>query len=522
MTKASQKCAAVAVLSALLISSLAGCGGSKSGKPGESGMMGGPESGMPAAGGSGQSSSITVDVTYATTGTLDRSTEFAGKLEASNSVNVYAGSAAQVTKTYVSAGETVHKGDLLFEIDTKDLENNLELAYLKYQSAVNSADSSVRNAENNWDTSTNTYMTAKHNLEDLEDNYDDQLDDLKEDRNNKKDLYDDAQTAYDAEVKASGSASQATADALDSAKTAYETAKSAYESYLDEYDSKASSYETTMDNARLGMEYAKYNYDTVNGDDGTAQNQVQQAMISYQQALDSLDGAQVRAPIAGVVSAKNISDSDMVGTNTAAYTITGSGIPVVSFNVSEAGANALSVGDDVTIVYNSKEYKAKVIELSLDADPSTGLYAVKAQPESDLGTTRTGAVVKVVASTAHEDNALILPLSVVEYDDDQPYVYVYENGVARRKDLVTGMSTSDSIQVVSGITAEDAVITTWHPDLKDGAAVYNETLGGGSSQAAQPSGAMTDESGQPAGAPQGAAIPMSGEGDKSGAPDKGE
>ena len=83
---------------------------------------------------------------------------------------------------------------------------------------------------------------------------------------------------------------------------------------------------------------------------------------------------------------------------------------------------------------------------------------------------------KVKASTANVQNALLLPLDIVQYDENQPYVYLYQDGVAVRRDIVTGMFTAQYVAVESGLSAEDPIITTWHPDLKDGALVFCREL----------------------------------------------
>ena len=133
------------------------------------------------------------------------------------------------------------------------------------------------------------------------------------------------------------------------------------------------------------------------------------------------------------------------------------------------------------------------------ADPTSGLYAAKARTDESLGTSRSGGVVKVQASTARAENALVLPLELVEYDGNQPYVYVYRDGVAVRTDLTTGISSAEEIVILDGLSPEDQVITTWHPDLEDGAAV---TLMNGE-EAAAPA-----ESSAPAEEESGVEIPM--------------
>ena len=162
----------------------------------------------------------------------------------------------------------------------------------------------------------------------------------------------------------------------------------------------------------------------------------------------------------------------MVSPGAPAYIIDQEGAaPMVSFNLSEDGANALSVGSPVTVVYNGQEFSARITELSNTANPQTGLFAAKAQTDSPLGTSRSGGVVKVKASTAKAEDAMLLSLDLLEYDGNQPYVYVYRDGKAVRTDLVTGISSAEDIVILSGLSAEDQIITTWHPDLKDGADV---------------------------------------------------
>ena len=76
----------------------------------------------------------------------------------------------------------------------------------------------------------------------------------------------------------------------------------------------------------------------------------------------------------------------MASPTTAAYVIQTDGEQVVSFDVSAEAASALSLGDEVTIIYGGNEYAAVVTELSVQADETTGLFSVTARPLEDLGT----------------------------------------------------------------------------------------------------------------------------------------
>ena len=410
---------------------------------------------MPA--GEMQSSAISVQVTYAEYGSIDRNSEFAGKIEAARTIKVYAPAQAQVTQTYASVGQTVSEGGLLFTLDTEDLQEQVDSAYLQYQSALNSADSSLLNAEKSYNSSAQSYQTASDNLEDLEDEYEDQLDTLRSEKNQAKTAWENAQQAL-ADAEAAGEDTSDEKAAVDAAKETYKTQKS---------------------NARDDMEYARESYELVTGGEdgeGLASYTIQQALNTYEAAVEALENANITAPVSGTIVSKSVEESDMASPATASYVIQTDGEQVVNFDVSAEAASALSLGDEVTIIYGGNEYAAVVTELSVQADETTGLFSVTAQPLEDLGTDRTGIAVKVRASTAKAEETLLLDIDLVEYDENQPYVYVYENGTAVRHDIEIGITSKDTVSVISGITAEDAIISTWHPDLKDGASVTCEEL----------------------------------------------
>ncbi len=467
----------LAILSASLLVFAAGCGNKAD-----------PAS-APAESDSG-TEAIRVLTTTASRGDLSRGTEFVGRLEAAESVKVFPKSQGQIVHTYFSAGDAVKAGDLLFELDTENLETSLELAYLQYQSALAGAETSRMNAERAKDSSARLYVTIKDDWEDLEEDYDDQRSALRNAR-------DAAKEKLEAAEKALEDATQAQKPDVDikkleenvaTAKTAYETANTAFVTFVNTYEKTEDTYKTNKKNAKTDLEYAERAFDLVNGTGdgdgiGSAESTIRQAKLSYERAQKALNDAKVYAPISGVITTKNADDSDMVAMTNPVYVISDQEkAPVVSFNLSEDGANSLSVGDGVTVVYNGKEYQATIIEMAAEASATTGLYAAKAQPVVPLESSRSGAVVKVKASTANAQDELILPLDLIEYDENQPYVYVYRDGVAVRVDLVTGVSTADSIVIESGLTEEDQIITTWHPDLKDGAAVYAPSLEAAASQ----------------------------------------
>lgn len=287
---------------------------------------------MPA--GEMQSSAISVQVTYAEYGSIDRNSEFAGKIEAARTIKVYAPTQAQVTQTYASVGQTVSEGDLLFTLDTEDLQEQVDSAYLQYQSALNSADSSLLNAEKSYNSSAQSYQTASDNLEDLEDEYEDQLDTLRSEKNQAKTAWENAQQAL-ADAEAAGEDTSDEQAEVERTKEAYDDAISDYNSLYNEYERLEETYKTQKSNARDDMEYARESYELVTGGEdgeGSASYTIQQALNTYEAAVEALENANVTAPVSGTIVSKSVEESDMASPTTAAYVIQTDGEQVVNFD----------------------------------------------------------------------------------------------------------------------------------------------------------------------------------------------
>ena len=404
---------------------------------------------------------IEVQTVSASYGTIDRQTEFVGRVEAADSVKVYATSQAKVLETYAVPGQHVEKGQLLFQLDTENLETMVETSRLQYEAAVSGANTTIIQSKNAYDSAGDMYTTIKESRDAIEDAWEGAQRSLNQ-------ANAALQAAQEAGVTGEELAKLQTAQVA--AQMAYEQARNAYIQNYDKLDEQVKS-------ARKSLVTARDTYKNTKGDEdegitGTIQTQVDLAKISYDNAVKALNEAKVYAPVSGVISMKNVAASDMATPGAPAYVIDqDSAAPMISFNLSEDGANALTVGSPVTVSYNGQDYPAQITELSNAANPQTGLYAAKAQTEEPLGTSRSGGVVKVKASTAKAENALLLPLELLEYDENQPYVYLFRDGVAVRADVVTGISSAEEVVILSGITAGDQIITTWHPDLRDGAAV---------------------------------------------------
>ncbi|MBR4574320.1 MAG: efflux RND transporter periplasmic adaptor subunit [Lachnospiraceae bacterium] len=194
---------------------------------------------------------------------------------------------------------------------------------------------------------------------------------------------------------------------------------------------------------------------------------VAQAETGVEAAQLQLDYANVKAPVSGVITAKNITVNNMAAAGSPAYVITADDTQYVEFYVSEAVMDRLIVGQDVTVTRNGASYTAKITENSGIADAASGLFFIKAQILPGGDKLINGTKVKITLATDSRSSVITVPVDSVYYLNETSYVYRYINGKAVKTDVVTGISDSNRIEITDGLSEQDKVITTWASQLRD-------------------------------------------------------
>ena len=202
------------------------------------------------------------------------------------------------------------------------------------------------------------------------------------------------------------------------------------------------------------------------------------AKIGIDSAEYQLDMYTLTAPIGGVIEAVNVKEHDFASPQAPAFVISNKNTMTVTFGVSEGIRNTLQVGQKIEVDRNGKLYDAVITEIGSMVDQTTGLFLIKSCVNTPDDSLLTGSSVKVTAETYSQTDAILIPYDAVYYDDSQPYVYVAVNGVAQRKDVETGIFDMDTITVLSGLTTEEQLITSWSANLREGAEVSVRMVSG--------------------------------------------
>lgn len=183
-----------------------------------------------------------------------------------------------------------------------------------------------------------------------------------------------------------------------------------------------------------------------------------------------LEYTTVLAPISGVIESRGIDLYDTISPANNVCVISTMGQNMVKFGVTEKVMKNLEIGDDLTLERDGIVYGAEITEIGSMAEAQSGLYQVWAAIENGE-TLTTGARVKLDVPMNHAENVMAVPLTAVYYDDGNPFVYCYTEGVASKTMIETGIHNNEWMEILDGINTESQIITTWSNELTDGAAV---------------------------------------------------
>ena len=225
---------------------------------------------------------------------------------------------------------------------------------------------------------------------------------------------------------------------------------------------------------------------------------VKGAQIAYDGAKLAYDNqmefSSITATISGKIESSSMEVHSMASSASPLCVIAGEGMKQISFAVTEAVLDQVQPGDVIRLEKNGSEFEGTISEVNTMVDAATGLFKVKATVEDD-GKLASGSSVKLYVTSDKAEGVMTVPVDAVYYENGTPYVYTYDNGVVHQVYVETGIRDSERMEIVSGLTEDNQVITTWSPELYEGAPAELETTGG---TTVEPAGEAVTEAAQTA------------------------
>lgn len=247
--------------------------------------------------------------------------------------------------------------------------------------------------------------------------------------------------------------------------------------------------ELSLDEARKAMDQAKKYYaDLKNaydsqGDGGSvtraqinsAKKSMQIAELQFESARAGLNGTlddhSATSPIGGYVTAMNVSLGDYVSAGTEIATVSQTKKIKVKFYLSADQLDSAAPGTEVSVSGVSGGPIATIVRnVSPSADPDTRKFLVEAFPKDASASVPTGTVATVtlrkVGKVSDPANA-ILPLSAVTVGQNESFLFVADNGKARKMTVRIVRVDGESVEVAGDFSEDDRIVI-------DGAKLVND------------------------------------------------
>lgn len=183
-----------------------------------------------------------------------------------------------------------------------------------------------------------------------------------------------------------------------------------------------------------------------------------------------LSYTEIRAPIDGVVSQRFVKRGNTARVGERLFRVTSLDPLVTYLFVPEREYQQLSPEQPVVIEIDAlpaERILAQVSRVSPIIDPDTGTFKVTVEIKDTERRIKPGMFARISIVYDHHENALQVPRAAIVGDDEETAVFVVTDGAATRKSVQTGFSDKGMIEIVSGLTDEEKVVTVGQVGLKD-------------------------------------------------------
>lgn len=183
-----------------------------------------------------------------------------------------------------------------------------------------------------------------------------------------------------------------------------------------------------------------------------------------------IDQTELRAPFDGVIGLRQVSEGAYASPQVVVSTLTKISPLKIEFSLTQNFVNMIRPGTDIafTVENDLEIYDATVYAVESRLDAQTFSLFARARYANTDQRIKPGQSASIRITLDQIENAIVIPSISSVKEMGRDIAYVYDNGVAREVEIVTGMRTSSSVEVVSGLNIGDTLLTTGVMQLRTG------------------------------------------------------
>jgi membrane fusion protein (multidrug efflux system) len=212
-----------------------------------------------------------------------------------------------------------------------------------------------------------------------------------------------------------------------------------------------------------------------------AKTQLDRAVAQLEQAKLNLSYTTISSPVEGTLTIRSVEVGNMVTNNLVVFSVADFDPLLARIRIPEKNIGKVAVGQGARIQVESapgKIFEGRVKMISPVVNPESGTIKVTIEiPGGGSELLRPGMFASIYIITETHENALVIPKKSLVLEGEGNQIFVYEEneetgaGKAARRKVKVGFSDNEWLEVLTGLSDTDKVITVGQEGLRPGTAV---------------------------------------------------
>ncbi len=203
-----------------------------------------------------------------------------------------------------------------------------------------------------------------------------------------------------------------------------------------------------------------------------AKQQYEAAKARLEASQLQLEYTEIRASIDGVITERLIEVGDRLNVNQEVFRVEDFTPLWARIFIPEKDLPKISVGQTARLeieAFPERRFRGRIKMINPRVDSESGTVKVTVEVADTRGGLRPGMFGLVYIPTATRGDALIVPKKSILRERDETRVFVIaEDGTVEKRTVETGISEEGRVEIVSGLSQGESIVTVGQESLNDG------------------------------------------------------
>jgi RND family efflux transporter MFP subunit len=198
------------------------------------------------------------------------------------------------------------------------------------------------------------------------------------------------------------------------------------------------------------------------------------ARAGFSQAKNSMDNTELSAPFSGWIVAKNLNIGDLVapaGAMQPPFVLADMNHLKIIIPVPESRIGHIAVGQQAQVAFKTfpdRMFSGEVLRIGMAPKNFSNNYDVEVRITGDVSGLKLGLIADVRIVLEYFEEALVVPLSLIQDDGVSQFIFVEEEGRAVQKDIEIQALSGSEVFIKADVQVGDILIVKGQNDVNDG------------------------------------------------------